>query len=831
MLAWAAGGLFQLDLAMASPPATAPGAPGKPSFWSYSGKTGIGTSYEVYADPAHPGRNLTGAVSRVWFSLAQGMVTEVIYGLIHEAQVRNMRFVVAGDGIVDGEAADMTTTTDYLVRDAAGRPLAPAYVLQSKPKDPRRSGQYTLTKTILTDPDRQVLLVKVHFETKNPHLRLHVLLEPHMANTAPGDQAAASPSLLSAHEGSTYLALRASALFDKASAGFVGVSDGDADLADNGVMDWSYATTGTEPGHVILTGRFPAGKKRDFVLALGFGGSEAAARGEADGALKAGFADATRRYVGRGKAVGWEDYLAALEHLPLLQAQATDGGALVNVSAMVLKIQEDKTYPGALIASLSNPWGDTANAEKPATGYKAVWPRDFYQCAMALLALGDTTTAKAAFRYLPKVQVTPQTPGNKGASGWFLQKTHVDGEQEWISVQLDQTAMPIMLGWKLWHLGVLDDQTMVQAYEDFLKPAADFLAHGGHVSLSWNDAVITPPLTQQERWEEQGGYSPSTTAAVIAGLVTAADLANLAGDTESSATYLQAADDDAQHIESRMFTTNGTFQGGDMDGRYFVRITRNDDPNDHGLIGENNGRPALPEDHVLDAGFLELVRYGVRRADAPSITESLPELDSFMLPEALRVRYPVVFAGTGPVYGFRRYGNDGYGEDAASGINYSAGGTMRPEQRGRLWPLLTGERGHYQLALDLEKGSLSTQDLEALRTNYVHAMEGFANAGLMLAEQAWDGVGANPRDYAPGDGTNSATPLSWAHAEYIKLLRSLADEAVWDRYPPVASRYAQSMPEPSVRLDGQNARSSPSSSPFNSAFFYPTARPLCGRGE
>lgn len=796
LLAWAASGCSQQASAAAARPSMAPGAPGKPSFWSYAGKTGVGTSYEAYADPAHPGESPTGAVSRVWFSLAQGMVTEVIYGLIHEAQVRNMRFVVAGDGIVDGEAADMITTVAYLVRDAAGRPLAPAYVLQSRPKDSSRSGQYTLTKTILTDPDRQVLLVKVRFETQNPHLRLHVLLEPHMANTAPRDQATATRNVLAAHEGSIFLALRANVPFDKTSAGFVGGSDGDADLADNGNMDWSYATTGPEPGHVMLTARLSAGKRRDFVLALGFGDSEAAARRQADGALKAGFDDAVRRYVGRGKAVGWEDYLASLEHLPLLQAQATDGGALVNVSAMVLKTQEDKTYPGALIASLSNPWGDTANAEKPATGYKAVWPRDFYQCAMALLALGDITTAKAAFRYLPKVQVTPATPGNKGTSGWFLQKTHVDGEQEWISVQLDQTAMPIMLGWKLWHLGVLDDQAMVRAYGDFLKPAADFLAHGGHVSLSWNDVVITPPLTQQERWEEQGGYAPSTTAAVIAGLVSAADLATLAGDTASAAIYLQAADDDAQHIESRMFTTSGTLRGHNMDGRYFLRITRNDDPNDHGLIGENNGRPALPEDQVLDAGFLELVRYGVRRADAPSIMESLPELDSAALPEALRVRYPVVFPGAGPVYGLRRYGNDGYGEDAASGINYSAGGTMRPEQRGRLWPLLTGERGHYELALDLEKGQLNAQDLEDLRSNYVHAMEGFANTGLMLPEQAWDGVGANPRGYAPGNGTNSATPLSWAHAEYIKLLRSMADGVVWDRYPPVATRYTQLMPEP-----------------------------------
>src|SRR5690606_1152975 len=141
-----------------------------------------------------------------------------------------------------------------------------------------------------------------------------------------------------------------------------------------------------------------------------------------------------------GRHVGWQDYLAGLDHLKAMKASTGDGGALLNVSAMVLKTLEDKTYSGALIASLSNPWGDTVPAVTPSVGYKAVWPRDFYQCAMALLALGDTQTPLVAFEYLKNVQVSDKTPGNQGATGWFLQKTHVDGEPEWVAVQLDQTA-------------------------------------------------------------------------------------------------------------------------------------------------------------------------------------------------------------------------------------------------------------------------------------------------------------------------------------------------------------------------------------------------------
>ncbi|MCQ4015961.1 glycoside hydrolase family 15 protein, partial [Klebsiella pneumoniae] len=121
-----------------------------------------------------------------------------------------------------------------------------------------------------------------------------------------------------------------------------------------------------------------------------------------------------------------------LDQLPRIAEQSTEGGKLAYASALMLKVQEDRTHAGALIASLSNPWGDTVDATKPSTGYKAVWPRDFYQVAMALLALGDVETPLAAFRYLPQVQVRADTPGNTGATGWFLQKTWVDGTIEWV---------------------------------------------------------------------------------------------------------------------------------------------------------------------------------------------------------------------------------------------------------------------------------------------------------------------------------------------------------------------------------------------------------------
>lgn len=759
--------------------AVAPGAPGDRPTWVNAAKTGAGASYEAYVDGQYRDGGRTGDVSRVWFSIADGVLTETMYGLIHEAQIKQMRFAVVTDTGLSVEGTDTNSRTEYLHVDAQGRPLSPAYRVITTD----RQGRYEIEKRIYTDPDRQSLVVRTTIRALSGAVTPYLLLEPHMANTGVGDSGEAASKGLFASEGGVHLALRANSPFSAATVGFVGASDALTDLAD-GRLNTIYATSGEATGNLMLAGAMPRVRQGqsltgDFVI--GVGPTRAAATAAADDSLATGLDEVLARFNGDGDRVGWEDYIASLADLPRIAEQSTDGGKLAYASALMLKVQEDRTYAGALIASLSNPWGDTVDATESSTGYKAVWPRDFYQVAMAMMALGDTETPVAAFRYLPQVQVRADTSGNTGATGWFLQKTHVDGQIEWVGVQLDQTAMPIMLGWKLWKAGQITDAELATMYARMIKPAADFLVDGGKAGILWNDRQITPPWTQQERWEEQEGYSPSTTAAVIAGLTVAADIARASGDAPSATRYQTAADDYASKVEARMFTTAGEYG----DGRYFLRLSRDEDPNDKLPLGENNGQPAMPEDRIIDGGFLELVRYGVRAADAPSIVASLPEYDDQQREARFRVRYDL-----NGVPGFRRYGNDGYGENTDTGGNYGLGG-MTPGQRGRVWPILTGERGHYEIARTVaDRAPDATFD--AIRQTYVRGMESFANDGLLLPEQVWDGVGdATPHSYRPGQGTNSATPLAWTHAEYIKLLRSLADRAVWDRYAPVEERYAR----------------------------------------
>ncbi len=763
----------------------APGAPGQPPVWAFSGKTGIGSSYEAYVDGEYQRNAKTGDVSKVWFSLAQGIVTETMFGLIHEAQIKDLQVLMVGADFVDSEQFDMTSEISYLHTDERGRPLSPAYKIVNKDKE----GKYQIEKHVFTDPEQQSLLVRYSFLANEPGIKPVLTVNPHINNDGLNDKAWVDNGKLYAEDAGTVLALTSSTPFTSMSVGFVGTSDAANDAADFNLSD-SYSSTGEATGNVSLTGVFAeltANKVLTTDLVLGFGKGQTAADASATATSKTGYAQVLANYNGEGDVVGWEDYLASLSELPKLAKMATDNGKLAHSSALVLKVQEDKTHAGALIASLSNPWGDTVSAAKGATGYKAVWPRDFYQVAMAILALGDKQTPKVAFEYFKEIQVDQNTPGNKGVGGWFLQKTQVDGQLEWIAVQADQTGMPIMLGWKLWKNGVLSDDEIKSWYSSMLKPAADFLTDGGTTNLDWNNIEIEFPWTQQERWEEQEGYSPSTMAAIIAGLVTAADIAEFAGDQQSADRYKAAADKYESVIEKYTFTTTGKHND---NGQYYLRITQNQDPNDSGKLLDRNGRGELEEKDVIDGGFLELVRYGVRAPNDKHVLDTLNEYDDQSLVHPLRVKYEFTFADDDNRYpGWRRYGLDGYGEDFKTGLGYGAtggnggvGGGMSPNQRGRVWPFFTGERAHYELAAGTDK--------ELLRNRYVKGLEYFANEGLMLPEQVFDGVGVNLNDmYKVGEGTNSATPLAWTHAEYLKLLRSLSDNAVWDSYPIVLERY------------------------------------------
>jgi glucoamylase len=172
---------------------------------------------------------------------------------------------------------------------------------------------------------------------------------------------------------------------------------------------------------------------------------------------------------------------------------------------------------------------------------------------------------------------------------------------------------------------------------------------------------------------------------------------------------------------------------------------------------------------VVDAGFLELVRYGIRAPGDPLIEDSLRVVDTI-----LKVDTPA-----GPCW--RRYNHDGYGQRPDGGPFLGWG-------KGHAWPLLTGERGHYELAAGRDARP------------YIRAMEGFASSLALLPEQIWSDADLPEKRMFFGRATGGAIPLVWAHAEYLKLVRSAVDGEVFDLVPEVAARYRNRRKAPPLEI-------------------------------
>ena len=690
------------------------GGPGIPPRWTHAGKDGVGTAYA--------------SSSRLWFTVWNGVVTEVYYPTVDRPQLRDLQFLVTdGESFFHEEKRHLRSATERFSHHGLGYRITNA--------DPE--GRYSLVKEVLSDPHLPCLLVNATLSGEASflkRLRLYALCAPHLGMGGSGNNGCVSEiagrRILTAEKDGVWLALAATVPFSRLSCGFVGQSDGWTDLAVGYRMDWEFDRA--PDGNIALTGELDLGDRREFTMGLAFGDGLHNAVTTLLESLAVPFGEQRERFT--------EQWNRSCRRILPLEKAASDGGDLYHGSYSLLLAHEDKTYPGAFIASLSIPWGES-KGDDDRGGYHLVWTRDMVSTATALLAAGNTETPLRALIYLAVSQ---------HEDGGFSQNFWIDGASYWRGIQLDEVAFPILLAWRLLregNLGNFDPYPMVMGAARYL------ILHG--------------PATQQERWEEAGGYSPSTIASNIAALVCAASFARERGDGATAAFLEEYADFLECHVEAWMVTTEGTLVPGIP--RHYIRILPVDvgnpcpdeDPN-RGFVGLANQSPGapwkFPAKEVVDGGFLELVRYGIRRPDDPVIVDSLRVLDA-----VLKVDTP-----NGPCW--RRYNNDGYGqrEDGGPFIGYG---------KGRAWPLLTGERGQYELAAGRPPGP------------YLRALEGFASPTGLLPEQVWDEPDRPDLFMFLGRPTGSARPLMWAHAEYIKLLRSAADSKVFDLVPEVADRY------------------------------------------
>ena len=692
----------------------APGGPGIRARWSSSAKVGVGTS-------------LT-AVSRVWFTLSHGILDEIYYPGVDHACTRDLGFIVTdGKEFFSEEKRQTNQQVEYLAKGV------PVYHLTNT----CIQGRYRIEKVVLSDPQRDVVLQKVTFTALSGNLEdyhLFALLAPHLANFGMGNTGwlgdYKGTPMLFARRHDTALAMGCSAPWLGRSAGYVGISDGWQDLHEHKQMTWFYERA--EDGNIALMGEIDLKAcGGSFVLAVGFGERWSEAGLLTLASLLDVFEDTQAEYIRQ-----WQVWQKSLDDLQ----STTD---IYRTSTMVLYSHEAKNISGGLIASLSIPWG-FSKGDDDLGGYHLAWPRDLVESAGGLLAAGAHASSRRILHYLLTTQEE---------DGHWPQNMWLDGLPYWDGIQLDETAFPILLIELAQREKALFDEHLARLWP-MVRKAAGFLVRNG-------------PVTQQDRWEEDPGYSPFTLAAEIAALLVAADVADLNGEKGIAGFLRDTADAWNEGIERWIYVTGTDLakQVG-VDG-YYVRIAPPEvadaaSPAD-GFVPIKNRPPDQsnePAVHIVSPDALSLVRFGLRDANDPHILNTIKVID-----QLLQVDLP---NGSS----WHRYNDDGYGEHE-DGSPFDGTGV------GQAWPLLTGERAHYELACGNRQRAL----------DLLHAMESFANEGGLIPEQIWTGEDIPERELYKGCASGSAMPLVWAHAEYIKLLRSLKDGQVFDTPRQTVQRY------------------------------------------
>jgi glucan 1,4-alpha-glucosidase len=726
--------------------AAGPEGPTERPRWTTGEKYGVGTVPDHgETDP-----------SRVWFTLTEGALTELRFPRVDLMNLRTLDFLVrARDGTGatvrthnETRRDDATDTVERRVEPVVDDALLYRQVV-AQPGD-GQGHEWTLTVEYAAAAGHDAVVADVRFEAHDGgEYDVFAVADTALTNTGTRDRGL---RLDSAPEGGYHLAARdATAFTGETGEPLLVDDDGEGysvalAMAAAGRFDWATVgvagspylrelfAEGTLPDpqervddeNVVLVGRLGTGPAVEETLALGCARSAdtAAALGEAAGSLARGYETVRSAYV-----EAWQGFLSGK---PLPDSVAGDD-ALANqyrTALMTLLAVEDKTYLGASIASPSVPWGEAVAAEAPrGYGYNFVWSRDLYQVFTAFETVDDLRRAVDQLTYVYRYQQDEQ--------GFIPQNTYLNGLTRWGGEQMDNISFPQVMAYQLFERGYSFEE--VDYDYEHVRRSANYVARNG-------------PATAQERWEEEAGYSPSTIAAEIAGLACAGKLAVETGHEADALIWLALADQWTNRVEDWTATETGTDRHATTP--YYVRATRDGDPDAGHLRTLANDGPTLDEREIVDAGFLELVRLGIKPADDPVIRNSVAEVDS-----TIRV-------DVDPTAAFYRYNGDGYGERERDdkGAPWSA----ENAGKGRLWPLLTGERAEYELLAGDATGDGAIDPAAALRT-----LGSFANSGRMLPEQVWDREDATEYNWVFGKGTGSATPLAWAMAQYVRLAHGI----------------------------------------------------------
>jgi glucoamylase len=459
--------------------------------------------------------------SKLWYSLADGTLSEVFFPFLDRVALHELRFFVSAGGAppVD-DSTDGQHTITWL------SPGVPAFRVETT------HHEYRLTKEFFSDPEENAMLIAGTFTPELPDLRLYLQASGHWQPGTEGNLGSVvdtHPPALLIQQQDVWICVVGP--FARATAGYFRSSDIHIDLSDaDGRLTYMYDRAG--PGNVSVGGELGV-RAGSFQLAVGFAHSRADAEEVARNSLQKG--------AGTVRQAFEQAWRAQPDMTRALAKVSGDDGNLARASFALLHCLEDKSHAGAFIAAPAAPWGE--NVHDGDQVYHLVWPRDLCRIATALLDAGDTDAALRAFRHLEQHQ--------RPDGGWF-QNWFLDGTPHWQSTELDQVALPILLAWRLGVAGCLDHDP----YPTMVRPAAQFLLREG-------------PLTQLDRWEDSGGLSPSTLAACIAALIVAAEFAGDAGEHIAASHFRAVADYWNDRVEAWCSLPNGQYVrlGSDPDQR------------------------------------------------------------------------------------------------------------------------------------------------------------------------------------------------------------------------------------------------------------------------
>lgn len=678
----------------------APGAPGITATWTSSAKDLVGTGL---------------GQGRVWFSVGYGILNEVYWPSNSTPQIRDLGFIIAGEDFW----SEIKRVHNYTLSTPAADLLLPKIVHEHE--------RYRLELEIIADPVRDALLIRYQLDGEG--LKLYPLLAPHLGGDGDNNTGRVTAQGLLAEKDNQYLFLAAEQGFSRGSVGYVGTSDGWQDFSQNQRMTWEYTQAG--PGNIAMLGELTREKG---TLALTFASSAEGAMTLANSALVVGFTEAKREYVRHWAE--WHKNVTLPQRLTLTKPLAD----AIKTSISVLKTHEGRTFPGAMVASLSTPWGDS---HKDPGGYHLVWPRDSVEVGFALLACGLIAEVRDLLAYLIAIQQP---------DGHWMQNNYADGRPYWQGIQLDEVALPVLLAAKLHEGGLLGD--MHSAVAKMVQKALAYIAHQG-------------PSSPQDRWEENAGINPFTLSVCIAALVAGAESGLMEAEERHYA--LSLADDWNDRLESWVYVHDSELDQEHQIAGHYIRLNPTGQSARYGHVTlRNRHEETIKTRKLLGMEYLCLVRFGLRDAADSRIRDT-----TLLIDKLLRVDLPA-----GPYY--YRYNEDGYGEHH-DGRAFDGSGI------GRLWPLLSGERGHYAIA--------SGEDVQP----YIDAILASASVGGMLPEQIWDQADIPERGLIKGRPSGSAMPLNWAHAELIKLIYAQESGQPIERLDGVYQRYVKQPVKPEVR--------------------------------